>query len=52
MTYTHAEVPAGEAEEQLAILHYSESLQGWEDITTSRDPVGNVVCAQTETLSP
>jgi len=52
MTYTHAEVPEGPAEDQLAILHYSETFQQWEDITTSRDPVGNVICGQTEMLSP
>jgi hypothetical protein len=52
MTYDDADVPEGDAEEQLAILHYNEALQAWEDITTSRDPVGNVVCGQTNTLSP
>jgi len=52
MSYDDADVPEGEAEEQLAILHYNETLQAWEDITTSRDPVANVICGQTDTLSP
>ena len=52
ISYDDADVPEGDAEEQLAILHYSDALQAWEDITTSRDPAGNVVCGQTDTLSP
>ena len=52
MSYAHPDIPEGAAEDQLAILHYDEALQVWEDITTSHDPVGNVVCGQTDTLSP
>ena len=50
MTYTDEEVPPG-AEADLAILHYDEAQQIWEDITTSRDPVDNIVCGETDSLS-
>jgi hypothetical protein len=52
MSYEQSDVPEGQAEEQLAILHYNAGLQRWEDITTSRDPAANIVCGQTDTLSP
>jgi hypothetical protein len=49
MTYTDAEVPPA-AEADLAILHWDGAE--WIDITTSRDPVNNIICAETDTLSP
>ena len=51
MTYTDEQVPP-EAEAELAILHYDEQEQAWEDITISRDPVNNIICGQTDSLSP
>ncbi len=51
MTYTDEDVPEGPAEDGLAILHYDEQEQIWEDITTSHDTVTNVICGQTDTLS-
>jgi Tol biopolymer transport system component len=51
MTYTDGEVPPA-AEDDLAILHYDEQEQMWEDITTSRDTVSNTICGQTDGLSP
>src|SRR4030042_1183240 len=51
MTYTDEEVPP-EAEADLAILHYDEQLQLWEDITTSRDTTNNIICGETDSLSP
>ena len=52
MTYTDEEVPPGPAEANLFILHYDEVAQLWEDITTSHDTVNNIVCGQTDGLSP
>jgi hypothetical protein len=49
MTYTDEEVPPA-AEADLAILHWDGAE--WVDITTSRDPVNNIICAETDTLSP
>jgi len=49
MTYTDEEVPPA-AEAALAILHWDGAQ--WIDITTSRDPANNTICAQTDTLSP
>jgi len=51
MTYTDEEVPP-EAEADLAILHYDEDQLVWEDITTSRDTVNNIICGETDSLSP
>jgi len=51
MTYTDEEVPP-EAEADLAILHYDEDELVWEDITTSRDTVNNIICGETDSLSP
>lgn len=48
MTYTDEEVPPA-AEADLAILHW-DGVE-WVDITTSRDPANNVICAETESLS-
>jgi hypothetical protein len=52
MTYTDEEVPPGPAEANLFILHYDEVAQLWVDITTSHDTVNNVICGQTDGLSP
>jgi Tol biopolymer transport system component len=52
MTYTDEEVPPGPAEDDLAILHYDEVAQVWEDITTSRDTANNIICGQADSLSP
>jgi hypothetical protein len=49
MTYTDEEVPPA-AEGDLAILHWEGAE--WVDITTSRDPVNNIICGQTDSLSP
>jgi len=49
MTYTDEEVPPA-AEADLAILHWDGAE--WTDITTSRDPVNNTICGQTDSLSP
>ena len=51
MEYLEEDVPTGMAEEDLAILHYVEEGDYWEDITVSRDPDNNVVCGETESLS-
>jgi len=51
MSYDDAELPTGVAEADLAILHYVEDLEAWVDITTSRDPVENTVCGETDSLS-
>jgi len=51
MTYTDEDVPPA-AEGELAILHYDEVAEVWEDITTSRDTENNIICGQTIGLSP
>jgi hypothetical protein len=52
MTYTDEEVPPGPAEADLFILHYDEVAQLWEDITTSHDTANNIICGETDSLSP
>ena len=51
MTYRDDEAPVGTPEAELAILLYNKSTSEWDDITVSRDPVSNKVCAVTSTLS-
>jgi Tol biopolymer transport system component len=50
MTYKDEDVPGGN-EGALALLHYKETTQQWEDITTFRDPVANILRGETESLS-
>lgn len=38
-------------EDQLQILHYNP-VGGWQNITTSRDVVANIICGTTTSLSP
>jgi hypothetical protein len=49
MTYTDEEVPPA-AEADLAILHWDGAE--WIDITTSHDTLNNIICGQTDSLSP
>ncbi len=49
MTYTDEEVPPA-AEDDLAILHW-DGVE-WIDITISHDTVNNIICGQTDSLSP
>ncbi len=49
MTYTDEEVPPA-AEADLAILHWDG--EAWVDITTSHDTDNNIVCGETDSLSP
>ncbi|UCC68446.1 MAG: PD40 domain-containing protein [Armatimonadota bacterium] len=51
MTYRDEDIPTGVAEEDLAILHYVEEGDYWEDITISRDPESNIVCGESDSLS-
>jgi hypothetical protein len=53
-TYRHGDLPAcgggcPTQEAALALLHWTGTA--WQDVTTSRDPAGNVVCGRVSSLS-
>jgi hypothetical protein len=50
MTYQDEDVPGGD-EGALVLLHYNETAQQWEDITTERDTEPNWVKGETWSLS-
>jgi len=50
ITYEDEDVPGGN-EEALALLHYNETTEEYEDITASRDTENNIVCGQVDQLS-
>jgi len=53
MTYEDEDVPGGN-EEALALLHYNETTEEWEDITIRPDypdTEANIVCGEVDTLS-
>ena len=51
MTYNDEDLPAGYSEADLCIFHYTEDGRYWEDITVWRDPVNNIVCGESDSLS-
>jgi len=51
MTYDEADIPTGSSEASLCLLHYNETGDYWEDITTSRAPDTNTICGETASLS-
>ena len=52
MTYRDQDIPSGTPEADLSLYHYDADSGGWVDITTSRDPVNNVITGVTDSLSP
>jgi hypothetical protein len=50
MTYQDGALPVGLPEGELFILHYNDAGY-WEDVTSSRDPDGNVLSGSTTSLS-
>jgi hypothetical protein len=53
MSYTHAGIPGGTANEPfLALMHYNEATDQWENATTSLDMDSNIISGQVTSLSP
>ncbi len=51
--YSDADVAAADlTEDQLVLLHQADGFTVWDDVTTSRDPAGNVICGQVSGFSP
>ena len=50
MTYEDADVPGGD-EDALCLLHYNETTEEYDDITTSKDTDANIVCGEADSLS-
>ncbi|HUU55209.1 MAG TPA: PxKF domain-containing protein [Armatimonadota bacterium] len=50
MTYEDEDVPGGD-EAALCLLHYNETTEEYEDITTSKDTEANIVCGEVDSLS-
>lgn len=50
--YDEDDIPANVDEEDLALFHYDEEDEEWEDITTDVDTDENVITGETDSLSP
>ncbi|MBE9565907.1 MAG: PxKF domain-containing protein [Proteobacteria bacterium] len=50
MAYEDADVPGGN-EDALCLLHYNETTENYEDITTFKDTEANLICGEVDSLS-